>query len=325
LAEDKKQVPAKQANGGSKLPEPVRKARLPARVLPSGVPAVKSAFDQYIEEIQRVPLLTREEELDLAQRFHKEGDREAARRLVEANLRFVVKIAYSYKHYDVKVIDLIQEGNIGLMRAVEKFNPDRGYRLISYAVWWIKAYMQSYIIRSWSMVRVGTSQMQRQLFFRSQTDKSGMDHAVVAETLQEESPEGQGETVLVPAEVRRTRAESELSHAARDFSLDAQVDSESKSTYLDMLPSPEARQDEALEKQEIMAMVAEKLKGFVSDLGEKEMYILNKRLLTDEPETLQEIGEKFGVSRERIRQLEGQLKQRLKKALKSIEGVAEIA
>jgi RNA polymerase sigma-32 factor len=309
---------------GPKLPAPVKKPKLPARAAKGGVPTVKSAFDQYVEEITRIPLLSREEEVELAQAFQKGGDKQAGRRLVEANLRFVVKMAFSYRHYDVKVIDLIQEGNIGLMRAVEKFNPDRGYRLISYAVWWIKAYMQNYIIRSWSMVKLGTSAMQRQLFFRQQSDKSEMEQQVVTETLEEDVPDAAGTTVLVPAEMRRHRAEEELTQAARDFSLDATIDSESKATYVETLPSPDARQDERLEKEEIMSLVADRLKEFVATLGEKELYILQKRLLTDEPETLQEIGTRFHVSRERVRQMESQLKERLRKALKSIEGVAEI-
>jgi len=309
-------LPAKTERGGA-LARP-RQAEPPHR---------KSAFDQYLEEITRIPLLTREEELALAQEYQETGSKEAGQRLVQANLRFVVKLAYSYRHYNVKLIDLIQEGNIGLMKAVEKFNPERGYRLISYAVWWIKAYMQNYVIRSWSMVRMGTTQMQRQLFFRMQSDKESQEQQSVEETLDEEGGTELGShsgTVLVPAEVKRHRASGEMNIASRDFSLDALVDSESKLTYVDLLPSQDPQQEDQLARREVMDQVASHLAEIVQTLSDKELYVLENRLLTDSPETLQEIGERFKVSRERIRQIESGLKEQIRKALKSIEGVADM-
>ena len=319
----------KDSNGlpqraSQKLPVPVRKGGVPAKRRPSAPPKRRSTIDQYLDEIGRVPLLTREEEIELARRFRSDGDRAAARKLVESNLRFVVKVAHSYSHYNVKLTDLIQEGNIGLMRAVEKFNPDRGYRLISYAVWWIKAYMQNYVIRSWRMVRVGTAQMQRKLFFRRQTDKEELEHGVVDETLQEDGLDSDDRTVLVPAHVRKRKADDELAMAVQDFSLDAQIDSSDGMTHLDMLPSPDPQQEDMLAKREIMAEVSERIDEVVGLLGDKELYILNHRLLADEPETLQAIGERFGVSRERVRQIENGVKERIGKAVGSIEGVSEI-
>ena len=314
----------KRQGGRSGLPARTRSAGLPARRKPAGPPSRKPAFEQYIDEITRVPLLTREEELELARTFQESGDREAAKRLVEANLRFVVKMAHSYKHYNVKLIDLIQEGNIGLMKAVDKFNPDRGYRLISYAVWWIKAYMQNYIIRSWSMVKLGTTQMQRQLFFRNRPEKESLEQNAVEETLQEDVSGGGGGAVFVPVEIRKKKASSELGNAGRDFSLDAVIDSESQMTYLDLLPSGDPGQEEQLGKHEMMDEVAKKLNEFIASLPDKELYIVEHRLLTDEPETLQDIGERFGVSRERIRQIESGLKGRLRETLGEIEGVADI-
>jgi RNA polymerase sigma-32 factor len=308
----------------SGLPAKTRKAGLPARRKPAGPPTRKPAFEQYIEEITRVPLLTREEELELARVFKETGDQDAGKRLVEANLRFVVKMAHSYKQYNVKLIDLIQEGNIGLMKAVDKFNPDRGYRLISYAVWWIKAYMQNYIIRSWSMVKLGTTQMQRQLFFRNRPDKDSFEQEAVVETLQDDVSGSSGGAVFVPAEVRKKKASSELGTAARDFSLDAVVDSQTQMTYLDLLPSGDPGQEEQLGKHEVMDEVAQKLNEFIASLPDKELYIVEHRLLTDEPETLQDIGERFGVSRERIRQIESGLKGRLRETLGDIEGIADI-
>ena len=128
-------------------------------------PILRDTLEQYLAEVNRYPLLSREQEYKLAKRYQETGDPEAARALVTANLRFVVKIAYQFKHYDIKLTDLVQEGNIGLMKAVAKFRPDRGYRLISYAVWWIKAYIQNYIINSWSLVKVGPVAQQRRVLF----------------------------------------------------------------------------------------------------------------------------------------------------------------
>lgn len=302
----------------------VQRAGLPVRRKPAGPPRRKPAFEQYLDEITRVPLLSRDEEFDLAKKYQDFSDPEDAKRLVEANLRFVVKMAYSYKHYNVKLIDLVQEGNIGLMKAVERFNPDRGYRLISYAVWWIKAYMQNYIIRSWSMVKLGTTQMQRQLFFRSQSEKSEVGEDAVEETLQDDvTPKGT--TVVVPAETRKKRARKEMGTAARDFSLDAVIDSSSQLTYLDVLPSEEPQQEDELARNEMMAEVALRLNDFIADLPDKELYIVQHRMLTDEPETLQEIGERFNVSRERIRQIESALKDRIKKKLADIDGITDNA
>lgn len=320
----KSRVIRKGDKDGPKLPAVTRPGpKLPAKRRKPAPPRTRSTFEQYIDEITRVPLLTREEELELATRYAENRDPESGKALVEANLRFVVKMAYSYRNYNVKLTDLVQEGNIGLMKAVEKFKPERGYRLISYAVWWIKAYMQNYIIRSWSMVKVGTTQMQRKLFFRSRGEEENHEMGAVEETLQEEVPSTDG-TLLVPAESRKKSARRQLSAAARDFSLDMEIGDDSNQTYVDLLPSQEPAQEEKLAKEEIMAQVAFRLKDFITDLPEKELFILQNRLLSDEPRTLQDIGEVYGVSRERIRQIENSLKERIRKALQSIDGVADI-
>jgi RNA polymerase sigma-32 factor len=298
----------------------VKRPGLPEKVKKPGLPRARSPFEQYISEINRVPLLSRAEELELSREFQKHRDPEAAKRLVEANLRFVVKMAYSYRNYNVKMTDLIQEGNIGLMKAVEKFNPERGYRLISYAVWWIKAYMQNYIIRSWSMVRVGTSQMQKQLFFRHGPEEDPEQEAV-AETLQEDETET---AVLVPVQARREKATTELTSASRDFSLDASIEKGSQLTFAEVLADQSPGHDDQLAREEILELVSERLGGFMEGLSDKEAYIMNHRLLSDQAETLQEIGERFGVSRERIRQIENSLKERLRESLGHIEGITDI-
>jgi len=303
-----------------------RRAPPPAVREPARPPASRSALDTYVDEIRRVPLLSREEERELARRFAEDGDKEAGRRLVESNLRFVVKMAHSYKHYNVKLVDLIQEGNIGLMKAVQKFQPERGYRLISYAVWWIKAYMQNYIIRSWSVVRVGTAAAQRKLFFRTQSDEDGAERESVDEALSSEDrgAGGAGEVVLLPAAARKRRVEAEMHLAQRDFSLDADVGDEGKQRYVDMLPDPDITQEESLAREDILRKVSERLAEVVETLSDKEQDILQSRLLSDSPDTLQDIGDRYGVSRERIRQIETQLKRRLADLLGDIQEVDDV-
>jgi len=175
------------------------------------------------------------------------------------------------------------------------------------------------------MVKVGTTQLQRQLFFRSQGKHEERDRGAVEETLEEDISNRGESAIFVPAEARRKRAQRELGQAGRDFSLDAVIDSTNQLTYLDLLPSDEPQQEEELARHEIMSQVAEHLSDFAATLPEKELYIFQHRLLTDEPETLQEIGERYGVSRERIRQIESGLKKRIHKLLRDIDGVSDLA
>jgi len=180
--------------------------------MPSSI-AQDSTIDRYVAEINKYPLLTREEEVALAERYRKDGDLEAAHQLVVSNLRFVVKIAHEYRGYSLKLLDLIQEGNIGLMMAVKKFDASKGYRLISYAVWWIRAYIQNFIMRSWSLVKLGTTQAQRKLFFKLRSERERADREA-----------GEGETATTKAlagrlEVAETDVvDMEARLAARDFS-----------------------------------------------------------------------------------------------------------
>ncbi len=271
----------------------------------STLPVPRSSFDQYLEEINRFELLTREEEERLARTYRDHGDLKAAQRLVTANLRFVVKMAYEYRRYDIKLSDLIQEGNIGLMRAVSKFDPDRGYRLISYAVWWIRAYMQDYIIRNWSVVKMRSGGRGRSLFFRAQPS--------------------QEEKLLLPGASKPTEepaAKPEVRRALRDFSLDAMQDEDGKRSFLDAIPSPSPAPDEAMGQTEDRTLVTETLREMDGSFNPKERYILAHRMLADEPETLQEIGERFSISRERVRQIEQALKSKIEKGLRRHETFA---
>jgi RNA polymerase sigma-32 factor len=269
------------------------------------------SIDRYVGEINRYGLLTREEEVALAEQYVKHDDLQAAHKLVVSNLRFVVKIAHEYRGYGLKLLDLIQEGNIGLMMAVKKFDPDKGYRLISYGVWWIRAYIQNFIIRSWSLVKLGTTQAQRKLFFKLRSERDKADRAA-----------GPSESVSTKQLAKRLKvAEGEVSSmemrlAARDFSLDAELEPGARQSHLDLLPDTEsANQEETLANLEERLLVRGKVHEAMGDLNEKERFIVENRLMTDEPRTLQEIGSHFSISRERARQIEGNVIRKIRVAL----------
>jgi len=262
----------------------------------------------YMVEINRVPLLSAEEEFDIAVKLKKYKNIKDAEKLVVANLRFVVKIAYEYKNYNVKMADLIQEGNIGLMHAVKKFDPHKGYRLISYAVWWIRAYIQNYIIRSWSMVKIGTTQAQRKLFFKLNKARKEL------EALSEKNPEFKeiAETLNVKTiDVE----EMDLRLTNRDVSLNTSLNDDSDATYLDFLTYQGNDQETELIKKEEMDIVQKHISGALEKLSEKEAFIVKNRVMADEPLTLQEVGDHYQITRERARQIEKQAIKKLQLAL----------
>jgi RNA polymerase sigma-32 factor len=271
------------------------------------VPANINTLDIYMSEINRFQLLTSDEEFKLSVRFRKYDDMEAAERLVTSNLRFVVKIAHEYRNYGVKLIDLIQEGNVGLMHAVKKFNPYKGYRLISYAVWWIRAYMQNYIIKSWSLVKIGTTQAQRKLFFKLNQAKKRL------QSLSKRNPEFAeiAETLNVREE---DIAEMDLRLSNRDLSLDAALTADGEATYLDQLTYDGEDQEAALIRKEESALVKMHIADAMTKLNERERYIIQNRIMADNPVTLQDIGDRFNITRERARQIEAQ-------ALKKVRAV----
>ena len=272
------------------------------------LPAVTGTLDIYIGEINRHPLLTAEEEFKLAVELKKNNDMEAAEKLVVSNLRFVVKIAHEYRNYGIKLTDLIQEGNIGLMHAVKKFDPYKGYRLISYAVWWIRAYMQNYIIKSWSLVKIGTTQAQRKLFFKLSQAKKRL------ENLSEKNPEfSEIAESLGVKEVELAEMDLRLSH--RDLSLDAFISEDGESTHMDSLAYEGEDQEISLIKKEEMALVKRNIAGALAKLNEKEKYIIKHRVMADHPETLQEIGNRYDITRERARQIEKQALNKMRLAI----------
>ncbi|MDX9820823.1 MAG: RNA polymerase sigma factor RpoH [Syntrophales bacterium] len=277
------------------------------------LPVVAGTLDLYIAEINQFPILTAEEEFALAVRLKKFNDLEAAEKLIVSNLRFVVKIAHEYRNYGVKLPDLIQEGNIGLMHAVKKFDPYRGYRLISYAVWWIRAYIQNFVIKSWSLVKIGTTQAQRKLFFKLGQARKRL------ETMAERNPEFAeiAETLGVKA---HEIEEMDMRMSNRDLSLDAAVSEDGDSTHMDFLVYEGEDQEESLIRKEEKDLVQQNIAGALSTLSEKEIFIIKHRVMADVPLTLQEIGDKYNITRERARQIE---KQALKKLRLSIPYLGE--
>lgn len=271
------------------------------------LPVVADSLRLYMNEIRKFPLLSEEEEHRYAVAFFEGKDLASAHTLITSNLRFVVKVAYEFRHYGLKMLDIIQEGNIGLMMAVKKFNPHKGVRLISYAVWWIKAYIQNHIISSWSLLKIGTTQAQRKLFFKLRQAKS----ALVG------TPED-GDDVLSAAETLHVSEQefSEMEQRMRgDCSLNAEIPGSDGATALESLADNRLNQEELLaelqENQDLQQKVAE----VVSRLNEKERYIIERRITADEPMTLQEIATHFSISRERVRQIEEGALKKTKQAL----------
>jgi len=272
------------------------------------VPALTGTLDRYIAEINEFPLLTPEEEFALAVRLKKFNDMEAAEKLIVSNLRFVVKIAHEYRNYGIKLADLIQEGNIGLMHAVKKFDPYKGYRLISYAVWWIRAYMQNYIIKTWSLVKIGTTQAQRKLFFKLGQAKKKL------EAMSQKNPEF-GEIAASLGVKSVEIEEMDLRMSNRDVSLDAYINDDSDATHIDYLTYDGEDQETALIRKEEMDILKSHIAGALSNLSEKERYIIRKRVMADNPMTLQEIGDRYKITRERARQIEKQALKKLRLAI----------
>lgn len=260
---------------------------------------MQGSLSQYLSRINKYPVLDRETELALARKWRDEGDREAAQKLITSNLRFVVKISQEYRTYGIKLADLIQEGNIGLMQAVNRFDPDKGYRLISYAVWWIRAYIHNFILRSWSLVKLGTTQAQRRLFYQLNRAKrriSGLQSKTEPERVRILSEK------LDASEDEIREMERRLS--GRDLPLDVPIGDDTDTTYLDLVPARSPSQEDQLVEREEREVLREKVAQIIGKLPKRERYILEKRILSEKPMTLRSIGEKFGISRERVRQLE---------------------
>jgi RNA polymerase sigma-32 factor len=279
--------------------------------------ATPGSLSLYLSEINRYSLLKVEEEQSLARRFAR-GEFQAGHRLVTANLRFVVKVAYEYRSYGIRMSDLIQEGNIGLMKAVQKFDADKGIRLISYAVWWIRAYIQNYILKSWSLVKLGTTQAQRKLFFslartRRELEKyNATDSAIPVEEIARRLR-------VKPTEVR----EMEQRMGGRDLSLDAPMGEDGSSTHVDFVASSAVGQDEEVADKQEAGMINARVRVALTRLDPRERFIIEQRVMNERPMTLKELGEHFGFSRERARQLEIRAKDKLKAELAALMAEVE--
>ena len=264
-------------------------------------------LQRYMQEIRRYPLLSREEEHDLAVSYQRDADIQAAYKLVTGNLRLVVMIAREYQRSFRSLLDLIQEGNIGLMEAVKNFDPYRGVRFPSYAVWWIRAYIIRYVMNNWRMVKLGTTQAQRKLFFNLQKEKDRIEsEGFVA------GPKLIAERLDVK---EREVVEMEQRLGGSDLSVDMPLAPGEDATFLDTLKSGAATAEDQVADAEYRAAVGEKIRQFGETLRDKDRLIFEQRLLAEEPLTLQEIGDKYGISRERVRQIESRVKRRLKEYL----------
>src|ERR1051325_11680967 len=239
---------------------------------PSTVPSSAGSLAMYLAEINRYPLLTVDEEQRLARLYAKNGDLDAAHKLVTSNLRFVVKVAYEYRSYGIKMADLIQEGNIGLMKAVQKFDADKGIRLISYAVWWIRAFIQNYILKSWSLVKLGTTQAQRKLFFslartRRELEKlnAGEQHAVNVDEIAKRLH-------VKPGEVR----EMEQRMGGRDLSLDAPMGEDGGNTHVEFVASNTVAQDDEVADREEAGIINSRVQVALTRLDPRERFIIQQ-------------------------------------------------
>ncbi|SNB48040.1 RNA polymerase sigma factor RpoH [Geobacter sp. DSM 9736] len=270
------------------------------------LPVVADSLSLYLAEIRRFPVLSAEEERGLAIRYYEEKDLEAAHRLITSNLRFVVKIAAEYRAYGMKMLDLIQEGNVGLMMAVKKFNPYKGFRLISYAVWWIRAYIQNHIISAWSLLKIGTTQAQRKLFF-----KLGQAKDAVMNMFGEDD----AETTASALDVKASEVREMDQRLRGEFSLNAEVADGEGLSLIENLVDDGMNQEEQLADLQEAALLQREIGQALDRLNEKERYIIENRVSSDNPRTLQEIADHFSISRERVRQIEEGALKKMKTAL----------
>ncbi len=275
-----------------------------------------STLEQYLREINRVALLTVDEEQRLAREFRDLGSTRAAHRLVESNLRFVVKVAFEYRSYGLPMPDLIQEGNIGLMKGVQKFDPGRNIRLISYAVWWIRAYIQNHVLKSWSLVKIGTTQAQRKLFFSLARTRREIERLSAGAHPGEERAD-----IDLVAKKLKVKASDVITMQqrleGRDFSLDAPT-GDGTSTHLESTRSGGELQDEEYARFEEEAFVARGVAEAMGTLDARERHIVAARMMAERTPTLRDLGEHFGFSRERARQLELRGLDKLRRELRPL-------
>jgi RNA polymerase sigma-32 factor len=287
-----------------------------AEVVVAGAPEVETPragtlvpadpLQRYLAEIRRIPVLSREEEHVLAVRWREHGDRQAAWQLVQANLRLVVMIARDYQRAVHNLLDLVQEGSVGLLEAVKQFDPYRGIRFPSYAVWWVRAYIIRYIMNNWRLVKVGTTQAQRKLFFNLEKERQRLEREGFTPT---------PKLIAQGLDVKEKEVvEMQQRLGGRDLSVDAPTTEGEDATLLDFIPGP-AQTAETVADEEYHHLIRAKAAEFKQTLKGKDLVIYERRLEAlmrdEEPVTLQEIGDEYGISRERVRQIEARLKKKL--------------
>ena len=287
--------------------------------VPATIPALggEASLNRYLSEIKKFPILAPEQEYMLAKRFEEHGDTDAAAQLVTSHLRLVAKIAMGYRGYGLPVSELISEGNIGLMQGVKKFEADRGFRLATYAMWWIRASIQEFILRSWSLVKMGTTAAQKKLFFNLRRMKSKLDAFEDGDL----SPEHLAKiaTDLGVTEEEVTSMNRRMAMGG-DTSLNVPMREDGEGQWQDWLADDSPLQDSVVAEAQEADVRHDMLVSAMDDLNDREKHILTERRLTDDPKTLEELSQVYGVSRERVRQIEVRAFEKLQKAMMRIAG-----
>ncbi len=287
--------------------------------VPATVPALggEASLNRYLAEIRKFPLLTPEQEYMLAKRFQEHGDNEAAAQLVTSHLRLVAKIAMGYRGYGLPVSELISEGNIGLMQGVKKFDPERGFRLATYAMWWIRASIQEFILRSWSLVKMGTTAAQKKLFFNLRRMKNNLEAFEDGDLSPENVAKIATDLGVTEDEVVSMNRRMAM---GGDTSLNVPMGEDGDSQWQDLLGDEEPLQDERVAEAEERSVRHDLLNEALDTLNERERHILTERRLTDDPKTLEDLSQVYDVSRERVRQIEVRAFEKLQKAMLKLAG-----
>jgi RNA polymerase sigma-32 factor len=287
--------------------------------VPATIPALGSeaGLNRYLAEIKKFPILQPEQEFMLAKRFQEHGDTDAAAQLVTSHLRLVAKIAMGYRGYGLPTSELISEGNIGLMQGVKKFEPDRGFRLATYAMWWIRASIQEYILRSWSLVKMGTTAAQKKLFFNLRRMKSRLDAFEDGDLRPEHLTKIATDLGVTEAEVTSMNRRMAM---GGDTSLNVPMREDGEGQWQDWLQDDAPLQDKIVADAQEADVRHLMLVSAMDDLNEREQHILTERRLTDDPKTLEELSQVYNVSRERVRQIEVRAFEKLQKAMMRIAG-----
>ncbi|MBY0304513.1 MAG: RNA polymerase factor sigma-32 [Sphingomonas sp. 28-62-20] len=287
--------------------------------VPATIPALggEASLNRYLAEIKKFPILAPEQEYMLAKRFEEHGDTDAAAQLVTSHLRLVAKIAMGYRGYGLPVSELISEGNIGLMQGVKKFEADRGFRLATYAMWWIRASIQEFILRSWSLVKMGTTAAQKKLFFNLRRMKAKLDAFEDGDLKPEDLAKIAKDLGVTEEEVTSMNRRMAM---GGDTSLNVPMREDGEGQWQDWLADDAPLQDAVVAEAQEADVRHTMLVSAMDDLNEREKHILTERRLTDDPKTLEELSQVYGVSRERVRQIEVRAFEKLQKAMMRLAG-----